>query len=248
MLFRSVACRSISPGHVRRYARNSASCVPLIPSHPAVASKIQVFDVTDDISSILITMHHIIIKRVEDTLEVVESMRLKNTVLMAVKPQVKPGYEKPAAIEIFLPKSYRNFQALSYFNQNDLVWTNEGFYDPVPVSAGEADVQFSYVLDIDSTALDISKKFSLPTDECALFLALPEAKPQNLGAAVTSMTWDDGTVYDYYQLGPRQPGDITNIQLVGFTERKADLTWIILGLVFLVVIVVVFLRLKTKKT
>lgn len=179
--------------------------IPLIPSHPLVApQQVRVFDVVTDTSSLSIIAHHIIIRRGENFLRIGEYMRVENDSFWAIKPEIQPGYEKPAVIEIFLPAGFKNFTPESYFVPQDLVWTDEGFYDPIPITPGQADIRFSYTLDIKSTDMEINKKFSLPTDDCAVFLSLPQAKPQGLGPLVTTMSREDGVAYDYYSLGPRR--------------------------------------------
>jgi len=221
--------------------------IPLIPAHANVSGKITVFDVTADTSSLSIPRHHISIKQVGNILEVSEFMRLKNSAMLAVKPEVGADYNQPVVLEMFLPKGYRNFSVQSYFNLNDLVWTEEGFFDPVPVAPGDGDIQFSYVIDIRSTAMDFSKKISLPTGMTIVFLALTQAQPQGLGNAISKLKKEDDTEYDYYQAGSHQAGDIIEFQLVGFVGRKIDPTWFVLGFVFVVVLFVVVWRVKTGK-
>ena len=220
--------------------------VPFFPEHPDRPGTITVYDVTTDTSGLSAPMHHISISQNGEWLQIEEIMIIRNSALRAIKPEVSAVYNQPVCLEIFLPQGHQGFQALEYFNPEDLVWTPEGFFDPVPVAPGEGQIKFVYFLKIDSDTKDIAKKFSLPTDNCVILVNIPHVEVSGLGVPST-MTMGDGPAVNYYQLSGKQPGDIINIQLAGFPQKEMDLTWIVLAVVFLAVMVVAIGRMKPKK-
>ncbi len=193
--------------------------VPFFPDFPDMPSTVTVFDVTTDKSSLSVQMHHITITQVGELLQIEEIMMISNSAMMAIKPEVSPVYNKSVVIEIFLPKDYQNFKVTEYFNPDDLVWTDEGFFDPVPVAPGEGRIGFSYFLPLDGETLDIAKKFSLPTGTCVIFVRVPNVEVSGLGP-VSNMSMG-GAPVNFYQLSGKKPGDIANIHLAGITKMVA---------------------------
>ena len=150
---------------------------------------------------------------------------------MAIRSDERDRNDKPIALKIMLPSGYKNFRSSKYFITDALVFTDEGFYDTMAIAPGEYDIQFSYVLDIDAEAMEISKKFSLPTDDLILFVALPSAEAQGLGPS-NEFTLADGKESQYYSLGSQKRGEELKFQLVGFEMPKTDRSWIIIAAVF----------------
>ena len=190
--------------------------VPFFPDFPDMPATITVFDVTTDKSSLSVQMHHITMTQVGDLLQVDEIMMISNSAMMAIKPEVSPVYNQPVVIEIFLPQGFQDFQAKEYFNPDQLVWTDEGFFDPVPIAPGEGRIEFSYALPLDAETADIAKKFSLPTGSCVIFVKAPNVEVTGLGP-VSNMSMG-GAPVSFYQLSGKQPGDVANIQLAGITK------------------------------
>lgn len=219
--------------------------IDLNPAQTNRTTQVRVYDVSPDHSELSIITHHIIIKRGEDFLGVSEYMRLKNSSHMAIRSDKLDSNGKPVVMEVFLPRGHRDFQPTSYFAAEALVFTDNGFYDTMPVAPGEYDIQFSYLLDIDSETMDFAKEFPLPTDDLVFFIALPVAKATGLGPS-SEFTMADGKVSEYYPLGPRQPGEQLKFQLTGFKLPKSDRSWIIIAVIFSHIGILIIWRLRKK--
>ncbi|MBN1766324.1 MAG: hypothetical protein JW860_13775 [Sedimentisphaerales bacterium] len=221
--------------------------VALKPSPSPLSSLVHVYDVSADLSQLSVKTHHIALEQSEDIMQVSEYMRLKNSSSLAISPVARGTGEAPVVIQVFLPKGYRDVRPSRYFVLNEMVFSEEGFYDPMAVAPGEYDINFTYVLDIDSRDMEISKKFSMQTDDCILFLALPLGDAEGLGPGA-EVVMADGKSAEYFSLGSFQKDDTAIIRLTGLLVKQTDSSsWIILIVVFGFVAVVVIWRMKTQE-
>jgi hypothetical protein len=210
-------------------------------------ARIQVFDVSYDKSNLSVGVHHFFIKARSEYLEVSEYMQLKNSSDMAVSSKQKDSHDREIIFEIMLPEGFKNLKATSYFVENALVVTEHGFYDTMAVPPGEYEANFSYTLEISSSAMDIVKGISLPTSDLIVFAELGQAKLRGFGEAGKQVTNASGAPMKYYQLKDLAPKEEVAFQIVGFNVSTSDLTtWIILSLTFGVLVVFVFLRLLRR--
>lgn len=220
--------------------------IALTPSQTHLTTQVRVYDVSSDNSALLVSSHHISIKRTEGGIEVSEYMRLKNPTGMAISAVADAAGNKPPVMRIILPTGYRDFASQSYFITHALTFTEQGFTDSMAVAPGEYDLKFSYVLDVAGEQMEFVKEFSLTTDSIQLFTALPNAQARGLGSA-TDFVMSDGRAAKYYSLGPHKSGEELRFQLSGFVLPKKDRTWIIIGVVFGHVAMLVVWRLRKAK-
>ena len=150
-------------------------------------------------------------------------------------------------MEIMLPEGFKNLKAMSYFEENALVVTEQGFYDTMAVPPGEYQANISYTLDISSSTMDIVKGISLPTSNLIVFAELGQAELRGLGEADKQVTNASGAPMMYYQLSDLAPAEEVAFQIVGFNVSSSGLnTWLILSLTFGALGVLVVLRLRPK--
>jgi hypothetical protein len=108
---------------------------------------------------------------------------------------------------------------------------------------------FSYTLDINSKTMDIVKKPSLPTSEFMLFSQLGQEKIEGLGPPNGRMTLADGTLAEYFSLSNLNTGDKITFQVSGFSVANSERDlWIILGVVFGIIALVVIFRPRPLKS
>jgi hypothetical protein len=220
--------------------------IVLSPRDKHIAS-VQVFDVSYDKSKLSIETHHIIIKALSTFLEISEYMQLKNTSDMAVSSKEKDAENREVILEIMLPKGFQNLKSTSYFQDAALVITEQGFYDTMAVPPGEFAVNFSYILDITSSTMDIVKEISLPTSNLIVFAELGQAKLKGLGQADNKLITSSGTPMEYYKLSDLTATKEIAFQITGFNVNTSGFsTWVILSLTFGVLVVFVFLRLLRR--
>ena len=149
----------------------------------------------------------------------------------------------------FLREEVVLFELLaSYFEEQAMVVTDEGFYDTMAVPPGEHQVSFTYTLEITSKTMDIVKGITLPTSKLVVFAELGTAELRGLGEVVNRATSDAGTEMKYYTREKLAAGEEIALQLAGFTvSNSGPSAWVILAVVFGVVMVVVVLRLRPVK-
>lgn len=226
----------------------SGTTVALVAAKSTFSSRVLVFDVSTDKSSLSIRMHHLMIKSTANALMFTEFMQLVNSSNMAVTSKEEQGKDEGVVLEIKLPKGFKDLEAKEYFEEQALVVTDEGFYDTMAVPPGEHQVSFTYTLDITSKTMDIVKGITLPTSKLVVFAQLGTAELRGLGEVVNRATSDAGTEMKYYTREKLAAGEEIALQLAGFTvSNSGPPAWVILAVVFGVVMVVVVLRLRPGK-
>lgn len=221
--------------------------VVLKPTEDRHLAHVEVYDVSWDKSHLSVGTHHIIIKARSEYLEISEYLQLRNSSDMAVISKQKDSRDREIILEIMLPEGFKNLKATSYFEENALVVTEQGFYDTMAVPPGEYQANFSYTLDISSSTMDFVKGISLPTSNLIVFAELGQAKLRGLGEADNQVTNASGAPMKYYQLSNLAPAEEVAFQIVGFNVSTSGLTtWLILSLTFGALVVLVVLRLRPK--
>jgi len=211
-------------------------------------ANVQVFDVSYDKSKLSIQTHHLIIKLQPMFLEITEFMQLRNSSDMTVSSKERDGQNRTIVLEITLPKGFKNLNPSSYFEADALVITENGFYDIMAVPPGEYQIAFSYTLDITSAAVDIFKKITLPTSSFMIFAELGQAKLQGLDQAEKQIMSRNETSMEYYKLSGLAPNDELAFQVTGFNVNASSFqTWVILSLVFGVLVILAFLKIRSQK-
>lgn len=219
--------------------------IALTPSQTHLTTQVRVYDVSTDNSTLLVTSHHISIKRIEGGIDVFEYMRLKNPTHRAITADTDSAGNKTPVMRIILPRGYRDFTSQSYFITHALTFTEQGFTDSMAVAPGEYDLKISYTLDVTTEQMEFVKQFSFPTDSIVLLAALPDAEVKGLGSA-TDFVMSDGQAGKYYSLGPYGSGDELKFQLSGFVLPKADRSWIIIAVVFSHIAMLVIWRMRRQ--
>lgn len=208
---------------------------------------VEVYDVSWDKSHLSVGAHHIIIKARSEYLEISEYLQLRNSSDTAVSSKQKDSQDREIIFEIMLPEGFKNLKATSYFVENALVVTEQGFYDTMAVPPGEYQANFSYTLDISSSAMDVVKGITLPTSNLIVFAELGQAELRGLGDTGKQVNNASGAPMMYYQLSDLAPADKVAFQVVGFNVSTSGLTtWLILSLTFGALVVLVVLRLRLE--
>ncbi|MHC4397476.1 MAG: hypothetical protein ACYS1A_17685 [Planctomycetota bacterium] len=217
---------------------------PTIDKHLTL---VEVYDVSWDKSNLSVGVHHIFIKARSEYLEISEYLQLRNSSDTAVSSKQKDSHDREIIFEIMLPEGFKNLKATSYFVENALVVTEQGFYDTMAVPPGEYEANFSYTLDISSSTMDIIKGISLPTSNLIVFAELGQAELRGLDGTGKQVTNASGVPMKYYQLSDLAPADKVAFQIMGFNVSTSGLTtWLILSLTFGAIVVLVVMRLRPK--
>ena len=222
--------------------------VALRPAADELVAHVQVFDVSDDKSKLSVEIHHFMIRAQSQILEITEFMQLKNSSDMAVSSKERDSQDRTIVLQIPLPKGFKNLRASSYFEQDALVVTEEGFYDTMAVPPGEYEVTFSYTLDITSNTMGIVKKISLPTSSFVLFAELGQAELRGLDDAEQQLLRTNGAQMKYHKFSNLAPTEEIAFQITGFNVNTSNLAaWVILAIVFSVVALLAVSRLRPEQ-
>ena len=211
-------------------------------------ASVQVLDVSEDKSKLSVETHHFVIKAHPGSLEMTEYMQLKNPSDNAITSSERDGQNRTIVLDIKLPRGFRNLTSLSYFEDQALIVTDDGFYDTMAVPPGEQHITFSYTLDVTCETIDVVKTISLPTSEFVLFAELGVAKIHGLGQAAEQAKRSSGELMQYYNRSSLAPGEEVAFELTGLDVGSSGLTkWIVAGAVISVIVVLIVLRLSPKE-
>ena len=191
-----------------------SSRVPLSPTRERAVADVQVFDVSCDKSNLSVGTHHVVIKAARMGLEVTEYMLLRNASDMAISSKDKDSKGRTIVLNVVLPKGFRNLKPAGYFESENLVVTEDGFYDVLAVPPGEHEAAFSYVIEPISDSTEILKKACLATSDFVVFAELGRAELVGLGAGELLRQPNGGSVR-YYRLGPLAEGAEVAFQIRG---------------------------------
>ena len=219
----------------------------LPPSSPAISMSVQVFDVSTDTSKLSVGTHHVMVVVRSTSLEFTEYMQLNNSCDMAITGAQRDDRNRPIVLDVRLPKGFRDLSASTYLEEQALVITQDGFFDTMAVPPGEHQVTFSYRLDIDRGAMKVAKEITLPTAELMVFWEHGQGKLEGLGEPNDRLVSGEGVPIEYYRRSALRPGDVIAFQISGFNVKQSDpYTWVILGAVFVAIVAVVLVRLRSK--
>jgi hypothetical protein len=226
----------------------SSGDIPLEPGRKQMTANVRVFDVSYDISRLSVATHHLIIKPGDSDILLTEFIELVNPSDMAITSDQRDPQGKAIVLNMLLPSGFENFTASGFLVPQALVFTTDGFYDTMGIPPGNHQIIFSYTLDIDARAIDITRTLSLPTANFVLFWQPGHGKIEGLGDADGKMVMTDGTLGEYYNLGSLAAGAEVRFKVAGLRTAAADKTsWIILAVVFGAIAVLVFFRLRLTK-
>ncbi|MHC4741809.1 MAG: hypothetical protein ACYS8Z_07865 [Planctomycetota bacterium] len=228
----------------------SGNTVALLDIKNEFYTRVPVYDVSTDKSHLSIQMHHLMIKGSGlGSLIVTEFMQLVNSSTMAIGSPEEKDEKAGVVIDLKLPRGYKNFETQSYFVEQALVFTEDGFYDTMAVPPGEFQIAFTYALDITSETMDIKKGVTLPTSNVVIFAELGAAELKGLGQATSRATSATGAEVKYYTMSDVPAGTEIAFQIAGLTPKVSRKpTWIILAGVFGAVFVLVVLRMRPRKS
>ncbi|MHC4626639.1 MAG: hypothetical protein ACYTDV_06630 [Planctomycetota bacterium] len=223
--------------------------VSLRPSEGGHVASVQVFDVSTDKSKLSVGTHHLIVKAKPGSLGITEYMQLRNSSDFAITSSERDDQDRTVVLDIKLPRGFKNLRALSYFEADALVVTDEGFYDTMAVPPGEQHATLSYTLDVTSEVMNFTKTIPLPTSEFVLFAELGAANIQGLGQITEQATRSSGELMQYYRRANLAAGEEVGFQLSNLDVGSSGLAkWAIAGAVISAIVVLVILRLSPRET
>jgi hypothetical protein len=217
----------------------SGQAVRLLARDEPIESAVTVYDHSSDLSQLTVSMHHVIIESQASSLVITEMLYLNNNSDTAI------GGEKTnePVVSIGLPEGYANLTPRSYFQQEALVMSEDGFYDTMAVAPGSYEVSFSYTLDVESAAMDIARKITLETSRLVIFVKVPFLKIEGLEVARSSMKDSEGAPIEYYTKSDLAAGEQLSFRISGFNTGTSSYSmWLILSVVFGAVAVLAIAR------
>lgn len=196
---------------------------------------VHVFDVTYEQSNLSAIVHHLMITRRGDLLEVSEFIQIENACDMAVSSRQRDGEERAIVLSVPLVKGYTNFKSSSYLVPTALGFTQDSFYDTMAMPPGKHDIKFSYTLKIKSNKMTLSKEVSLPTASLVVFAQKMRKGVTGLGEPDGTVILTDGTPAEFYSLKELPAGSKVKFTLAGLSSSPVSRgTWVVLAVVFCV--------------
>jgi hypothetical protein len=196
---------------------------------------VHVFDVAYEQSSLSATVHHLMITRKGDLLEVSEFIQIENASDMAVSSSQRDGEGRAVVLSVPLMKGYKDFKSTGYLVPTALGFTRDGFYDTMAMPPGKHDIKFSYTVKIKSNKMTLSKEVSLPTASLVVFSQKMRQGLTGLGEPDGSVILTDGTPAEFYSLKKLPAGANVKFTLSGLSSSPVSRgTWVVLAVAFCV--------------
>ena len=222
----------------------SGSPVQLTDHPHGLTLTVTVFDVVYDNTLIRAGTHHIIIKRRGQSAQVTEYLQLVNDQDKAILSDQKDAQGKPEVVPMSLPKGFKNLTFSSYFDPQEVVITESGFYDTMAIPPGQYHGVFTYDLPASGDVIEFKKEFILPLDSVMIFVQTNNMTATGLGEPTGQMTLQDGIQTDYYTVDVSQDAAIQfQLELFGLPRDTSQQAWWMLAVVFGFIIIVGLFRL-----
>jgi len=223
--------------------------VLLTSTDPNATARVEVYDVSSDLSELSVGTHQITIGPDSGSLQFKEYMQLRNSSDKVIRSDARDAAGKPIVVEVKLPDGFEDLTFSSYFERSAMVVTETGFYDTLAVPPGEYEAMFSYRIDVDGGFVEVVKELSLPTSGVEVFWEGGQGRLEGLGPPEAQLTNGQGAPVEYYQPDAKMAGDRISFRVTGFTGPTSDAdTWMMLAVVFGAMVVVVAWRLLRKST
>jgi hypothetical protein len=217
--------------------------VPLTATEDKFTASVKVFDVSVDKSKLSVKTHHLIIRAHPKFLEMTEFMELVNSSDMAISSDEKDSQNRTIVFNIMLPKGFKNLKSSSYFEDDALVVTKDGFYDTMAVPPGDYKVTFSYTIDITSRTMEIIKEITLPTSLFMAFIESGEAQFHGLSEAEKQIMNRNGVSMEYFKRANLSVAEVVAFKIKRLNAGKNKLvTWVVLAVVFGVLVILAIVR------
>lgn len=181
---------------------------------PIVAT---IYETTTSDEAIVVDRHHVIVDFSADTMLVQELYVLDNTA-----DTIYVGGEG-GILRFSLPGDATDLRLDDLRLELNSVETDEGFASLLPVTPGQIQVLYSYVVPYDGSARVLSPQVPYPTANLDVMIADVGVQGESAQLAYRGLTGGDEASYLHFEAQDLGPNAETEIQLSGAPQGKAQL-------------------------
>ena len=204
----------------------------------------QIYDVGQDIASVRVTNHHIVIERAEDHLNVTEILIFQNDGSTAYLG-TGLNHAENVGVRLGLPASVQKFSPGMGGDEGSVVVQGRDLSSRRPIPPGQRPFSFSYQIPL-SGRMDLSHRLYFPTDAVDIMVNDPGLKLEGSSLTYTGSRDQGGKKFEIYQARNLPVGaEVTmRVRGAGFWSNPKIYPW--LAAPFVIVGVLVFAARRGK--
>ncbi len=209
---------------------------PLSGEREEVTRDITVYDVGSDISSVLVSNHHVIVEHQQDGLHVTEILIFQNSGKTAFLG-VGSEHAESAGMRIGLPASVKKYEPGMGADEQTTVLKGRDLSSLRPIPPGMHPFSFTYVVPL-SAHVDFSHRFYYPTNSFEVMFDDPKLKLESKQLQYAGSRDQGGRKFEMYTGSGFGVGQEATIRILGVSlwGNPAIYAWLAVPVLIVVVL------------
>ena len=210
------------------------------------AKDMQIYDVGNDMASIRVTNHHILVERAEDHLHVTEILVFQNDGATAYLG-TGLNHAENVGVRLGLPASVKKFEPGMGGDEGSVVVQGRDLSSHRPIPPGQRPFSFSYEIPL-SGRMDLSHRIYFPTESVDVLINDPGLKVEGSSLTYTGSRDQGGKKFEIYQAKNLPTGSELTMRVhgAGFWSNPKIYPWLVAP--FVIVAVLIFASRRGRKS
>jgi len=210
------------------------------------AKDIQIFDVGNEIKSVRVTNHHILVERAEDHLHITEILIFQNDGSTAYLG-TGLNHAENVGVRLGLPASVKKFEPGMGGDEGSVQVQGRDLSSRRPIPPGQRPFSFSYDIPL-SARMDLSHRIYFPTESVDILINDPELKVEGSSLTYTGAREQNGKKFEIYQAKDLPIGSELTMRVhgAGFWSNPKVYPWVVAP--FVMVAVLIFASRRGRKS
>jgi len=210
------------------------------------AKDMQIYDVGNDMASVRVTNHHILVERAEDHLHVTEILVFQNDGATAYLG-TGLNHAENVGVRLGLPASVKKFEPGMGGDEGSVVVLGRDLSSHRPIPPGQRPFSFSYEIPL-SGRMDLSHRIYFPTESVDVLINDPGLKVEGSSLTYTGSRDQGGKKFEIYQAKNLPTGSELTMRVhgAGFWSNPKIYPWLVAP--FVIVAVLIFASRRGRKS
>ena len=206
----------------------------------------QIYDVGNDIKSVRVTNHHILVERAEDHLHVTEILVFQNDGSTAYLG-TGLNHAENVGVRLGLPASVKKFEPGMGGDEGSVVLQGRDLSSHRPIPPGQRPFSFTYEIPL-SGRVDLSHRIYFPTESVDILINDPELKVEGSSLTYTGSRDQGGKKFEIYQAKNLPVGSELTMRVhgAGFWSNSKIYPWLVAP--FVIVAVLIFASRRGRRS
>jgi hypothetical protein len=201
------------------------------------AKDMQIYDVGNDIKSVRVTNHHILVERAEDHLHITEILIFQNDGATAYLG-TGLNHAENVGVRLGLPASVKKFEPGMGGDEGSVVVQGRDLSSHRPIPPGQRPFSFSYEIPL-SGRMDLSHRIYFPTESVDILINDPELKVEGSSLTYNGSREQNGKKFEIYQAKNLPVGSELSMRVhgAGFWSNPKIYPWLVAPFVIVAVLI-----------